>query len=48
MNEERLNGLALLYAHRDIDIDYDELLNIFATDYSHRLKLINVLNDRST
>ena len=37
MGQERLNGLALLYTHTDIKIDYEILLNIgiIAIDYNY-------------
>ena len=44
MNQERLNGLSLMYAHSNIEIDYEEILNIFARDYRHRLELIDILD----
>ena len=47
MLNDRLNGLALLYIHREIDLDYEEVLDIFARNYSHRLKLIDILADDS-
>ena len=45
MSQERLNGLALLFVHYDIEIDYEEVLNIFARNYKHRLQFIDILND---
>ena len=44
MSQERLNGLALLFSHLDIEINYEKLLNIFARDYRHRLQLVNMLS----
>ena len=44
MNQERLNGLSLLYAHSEIEIDYEEIMNIFSRDYRHRLELIDILS----
>ena len=44
MGQDRLNGLALLYAHSDIDINYGELMDILALDFRHRLQLINILD----
>ena len=45
MDKERLNGLALLYIHRDLDIDFEKVLDIFARKYRHRLQLANILDD---
>ena len=47
MGQTRLNGMALLSIHRDIPIDYEKLLDIFAANYPHRLKLRNILDDES-
>ena len=44
MSENRLSSLAVLNIHRDIEVDLDEVLNIFATDYPHRLELIDILS----
>jgi len=30
ISEERLNGMALLYAHRDVIINHDEVTDVFA------------------
>ena len=32
MTEDRLTGLALLYAHRDVPIDVDDIIKRFADD----------------
>jgi len=37
MKNERLTGLALLYIHRDIDIDMDNLMQEFCKDYKNTL-----------
>ena len=31
MGEERLNGLTIMHAHRDIPLDLDEIINLFAS-----------------
>ena len=31
MGEERLNGLALVHAHREIALDLDEIINLLAS-----------------
>ncbi|KAK4886129.1 hypothetical protein RN001_002400 [Aquatica leii] len=38
--EDRLNGLALLNIHRDIDVTHDEILNIISKSKSRRLHII--------
>ena len=34
MGEERLNGLAIMHAHRDIPLDLDEIIDFFASLHS--------------
>ena len=45
MSEERLNGLAMMYVHRDIACLPDEIVDVFAREHPRRLKLANPLND---
>ena len=45
MSDDRLNGLALLSIHREIDIDYEKILDIFARNYRHRLQLVDILDE---
>ena len=45
MSQDRLNGLALLYTHSNLKIDYEILINIFARNFRHRLELIDILNE---
>lgn len=40
MSEDRLNGLALLYMHRDVELNIDTIIDIYATTRKHRLELI--------
>ena len=44
MKNERLNGLALLSIHYDMQIDYEKVLDIFARRFRHRLQLLDILN----
>lgn len=39
MIEERLNGLALLHTHTDIDVKGENIIEKFATQGNHRLEL---------
>ena len=41
MGEERLNAL---YIHRDIFLDYDKVIDIYASKYPRRMLLINRLS----
>ncbi|CAK1578582.1 unnamed protein product [Parnassius mnemosyne] len=38
--QERLNGLALMSIHRRIDIDTEEVIDLFAAKKARRLNLI--------
>ena len=43
MGEERLNVLSLVCTHRDIFLDYDKVIDIYASKYPRRILLINPL-----
>ena len=43
MGEERLNGLALMHAHRDIALDLDEIINLFTSLHPRRMRMANIL-----
>lgn len=45
MVEEQLNGLALMYIHRDITIDMNDVVDEFVRQHKHRLELANPLVD---
>ena len=34
MGEKRLNALSLVYIHGDIFLDYDKIIDIYASKYS--------------
>ena len=36
MGVERLNALSLVYIHRDIFLDYDKIIDIYASKYQGR------------
>lgn len=38
--ENRLNGLALMYIHRDIPLDYENVISRFATKKQRKIKLL--------
>ena len=44
MDEERLNALSLVYIHQDILLDYDKIIDIFASKYPRKMLLINPLS----
>lgn len=39
MKDERLNGLALLAIHKEIQLDYDKVTKLYCSQYDTRLKL---------
>lgn len=47
MGQERLNGLALLHCHYSMDVNAEEILNMFARKHPRRMILVNVLNSDS-
>ena len=44
VGEERLNALSLVCIHRDIFLDYDKIIDIYASKYPRRMLLINPLS----
>ena len=44
MGEERLNYLSLACVHRDILLDYDKIIDIYASKYPRMMLLINPLS----
>ena len=44
MGQERLNGLAMMHFHYDVDIDHDAVLDMFARKHPRRMTLLNVLD----
>ena len=45
MVEEQLNGLALMYIHRDVTVDMNNVVDEFVRQHKHRLELANPLVD---
>ena len=41
MGEERLNGLALLHVHADLNLDLDSMVDMFARQHPRKMKLAN-------
>ena len=42
MGQTRLNGLALLHFHYPMEIDYEEVISVFARKHSRKMELINI------
>ena len=45
VREDHLNALVLLYIHREIKLDYGQIIDTFATRYPRRILLMNPLLD---
>ena len=45
MGEEHLNGLLLVCIHRDIFLDYDKIIDVYASRYPRMMLLINPLSE---
>ena len=45
IGKERLNALSLVCIHRDISLDYDKIIDIYASKYPKRMLLINTLSE---
>ena len=44
VNSKRVNTLLLMCIHRDIFLDYDKIIDIYASKYPRRMLLINPLS----
>ena len=42
---ERVNALLLVYIHRDILLDYDKIIDIYAFKFRKRMLFINPLSE---
>ena len=45
MSEEHLSALSLVCIHQDIFLDYDNIIDIYASKYLRRMLLINPLSE---
>ena len=45
MGEDRLNALLLLYYHKDIALDYDKIVDLYARRHTRRMSFLNPLSD---
>ena len=43
MGQDRLNGFAVMYAHEDISVDLDRVIDDFARKHARRMEMINIL-----
>ena len=45
--DERLTGLCIICAYRDVSIDWEKVVNTFALENPRRMALINMLDDEN-
>ena len=45
MSEDRFKALILLYVHRDIKLNFDEVIDMYARKFLHRMLLLNPLSE---
>ena len=45
MVQDRLNGLALMHAHREMELDLEKILDLFANLHPKRMRVENILNE---
>lgn len=43
MVQDRLNGLALMHAHRGMELDMEKIIDLFANLHPRRMKIENML-----
>ena len=44
MVQDRLNGLALMHAHREMGLDLEKIIDLFANLHRRRMRMENILN----
>ena len=47
MSEDRFNALVLLFVHKDIQLDIDAVINMYARRHPRRMILVNPLGEDS-
>ena len=45
MGQERLSGLALIHIQYGMELDLEEIINIFARKHSRRMELLDILSE---
>ena len=46
MGEGRLNALMLLCVHKDIKLDYEKIIDLYAKKYPHQMRFSNPLKEK--
>ena len=44
MVQDRLNGLALMHGHREMELDIEQIIDLFANLHPRRIRMENILN----
>ena len=47
MGQDRLNGLALMNSHREMNLVLDKLIDLFANLHPRRMRMVNILQDET-
>ena len=45
MTQDRFNALVLIFVHRDISINYDKVIELYASKYPRRMLFLNTLGE---
>ena len=45
MVQDRLNRLALMHAHREMVLDLEQIIDLFANLHPRRMRMENILNE---
>lgn len=45
MVQDRLNGLALMHAHRGMELDLEQIIDLFANLHPRRMRMENIVNE---
>jgi hypothetical protein len=45
MSQDRLNGLAIMHAHADVNLNLGEIIDLFANLHPRRMRMANILQD---
>jgi len=43
--QDRLNELALMHAHRELELDLEQIIYLFANFHPRRMRMDNILNE---
>ena len=46
MGEGRFNALMLLYLHKDIPVNYERIIDIYANRFPHRMRFSNPMQEK--